>query len=128
MQSDYGGEFKTFTTYLTKLDITRWLTCPYSIHQNGTMERKHLHIVEMGLTMLSRAYMSLHIWDHSFFTTIHVINKLPSTGAPKFQSPYHALYHKLLNYDSLKVFNCAWFPHCPITSTNLILEVRNVYS
>lgn len=111
MQSDYGGEFRTFTKYLTELDITHWIIYPYSFHQNGTLERKHMHIVEIGLTMLSHASMSLHIWDYSFSTTIHVIKKLPSTGALKFQSPYHALYHELPNYDSLKVFGCAFFPH-----------------
>lgn len=111
MQSNYGGESRPFTKYILELCIQHKFTCSYSSHKIGTVERKHKHIVEMGLTMLSHVSMYLHLRVHNFSTLVHDINRLSSTGAPKFQSPYYTLYHKLPNYDSLKVFGCACFPH-----------------
>lgn len=64
----------------------------------------------MRLALLSHASFPLHIWDHRFSTTVHVINKIPSGGLPKFHPPYHALYHELPGYESLKMFDYACFP------------------
>lgn len=47
VQSDWGGEFRTFTRFLTDLGIQYRLTCPHTSHQNGTVERKHRKIVEI---------------------------------------------------------------------------------
>jgi histone deacetylase 1/2 len=30
-------------------------TCPHTSQQNGTAERKHRHIVDMGLTLLAQS-------------------------------------------------------------------------
>jgi histone deacetylase 1/2 len=49
---------------LHELGIQHRLTCPHTSHQNGTVERKHRQIVEMGLTLLSHASLPLKFWDH----------------------------------------------------------------
>jgi histone deacetylase 1/2 len=41
IQSDWGGEFRPFTSLLNSLGTLHRLTCPYTSHQNGTVERKH---------------------------------------------------------------------------------------
>ncbi|XP_019459907.1 PREDICTED: uncharacterized protein LOC109359665 [Lupinus angustifolius] len=46
VQSDFGGEFRPFTSLLITLGIVHRLSCPYTHHQHGTIERKHRHIVE----------------------------------------------------------------------------------
>lgn len=84
MQSDYGGEFRPFTKYIIELGISHRLTCPYSSHQNDTVERNHNHIMEMGLTMFSHAFMPLHLWDHSFATIVHLTIRIPSNGLSTF--------------------------------------------
>lgn len=53
VQSYFGGEFRPFTKHLSDLDIHHRLTCPHTSHENGTAERKHRHITEMGLTLLA---------------------------------------------------------------------------
>ena len=53
VQSDWGGEFRPFTKYLIDLGIIHRLICPHTHHQNGVIERKHRHIVDLGLTLLS---------------------------------------------------------------------------
>lgn len=55
--------------------ITYQIFCPYTPGQNGVAERKHLHIVELGLAMLYEASMPVE----AFSTAIFIINILPST-------------------------------------------------
>jgi hypothetical protein len=55
--------------------ITYQIFCPYTPGQNGVAERKHLHIVELGLAMLYEASMPVE----AFSTAIFLINILPST-------------------------------------------------
>lgn len=86
-------------------------TCPYTSHQNGAVERKHRHITEMGLTLLSHASLPLKFWNHAFTSSVHVINRLPTEGLNTFISPFQALYNVVLNYPQLKIFGCACFPH-----------------
>ncbi|GAU30708.1 hypothetical protein TSUD_39320 [Trifolium subterraneum] len=111
VQSDWGGEFRPFTSLLNTLGIQHRLTCPHTSHQNGTVERKHRQIVEMGLTLLSQASLPLKFWDHSFTQAVHLINKLPSSALPSFKSPHHMLFNVCPDYSQLKVFGCLCFPH-----------------
>lgn len=57
--SDFVGEFRTFTKLLNEQGITHRLNCPHTSHQNGKVERKHRHIVELGLTLLAYAVMPI---------------------------------------------------------------------
>ncbi|KAK2378919.1 WD40 repeat-containing protein HOS15 [Trifolium repens] len=59
VQTDGGGEFRPFTKFLTNLGVIHRLTCPHTHHQNGIVERKHRHLVETGLTLLSQAQIPL---------------------------------------------------------------------
>lgn len=59
LQSDNGGEFKSFVHFLNKLGITHRFSCPYTSAQNGRVERKHRHVVETGLSLLAQAQLPL---------------------------------------------------------------------
>lgn len=104
-----GGEFRPFTQHLTTLGISHSLICPHTHHQNGVVERKHRHIVDLGLTLLTQASLPLTYWDHAFLASVYLINRLP-TASLNFQIPYQVLYHQKPNYNFLKVFGCACFP------------------
>lgn len=107
IQTDWGGEFRVFTNYLNERGI---IPCPHTSHQNGIVERKHRQIVEMGLTLLAQSHLPHKFWDHSFTASIYLINKLPTSHSPKYTSPFHALFNKILDYKILKTFGCACFP------------------
>jgi histone deacetylase 1/2 len=111
LQSDWGGEFRPFTNLLNELGIQHRLTCPHTSHQNGTVERKHRQIVEMGLTLLSQASLPLKFWDHSFTQAVFLINKLPTSALPQYKTPHHALFNTQPDYSQLKIFGCLCFPH-----------------
>ena len=51
VQSDWGGEYHSFTQYLTSNDIIHHISCSYTHEQNKLVEHKHRHIVQHGLTL-----------------------------------------------------------------------------
>lgn len=59
VQTNGGGEFKYLSLYLLYHIINHRVTCQYTSEQNRIVERKHIHIVAMGLTLLHQAYLSM---------------------------------------------------------------------
>lgn len=59
MQTDWGGEYEKLNSFFSKIGITHHVSCPYAHQQNGAVECKHRHIVEVGLSLLAHASMPL---------------------------------------------------------------------
>ena len=105
--------------YLTDLGIMHRMICPHTHHQNDVVERKHRHIVETALTMMSQASMTLDYGDYAVISSVYLINRLPSSAIQN-EVPYQRLFHKLPDYKFLKVFGCACFPlHRPYNQHKL---------
>jgi hypothetical protein len=51
-----------------------------------------MHIVEVGLSLLSHASMPLKFWDEAFLTTTYLINCVPSKTI-KGTTPLEHLFH-----------------------------------
>lgn len=83
---------------------------PHIHTQNGRVERKHQHIIDMGLTLLAQASLSYEFWWDAFQAVTFLIKRLP-TPSLQHISHFHALTHKLPNYAILKVFGCACFQY-----------------
>lgn len=79
LQSDWGGEFISFSQYLKQEGIIFRQSCPDTSLQNGRVKRRHRQIVETGLTLIAQSSMPLHYWWEAFQTAVHLINRLPST-------------------------------------------------
>lgn len=109
VQTDWGGEFSPCSKHLADLGILHRTICPHTHHQSGSVESKHKHIVEMGLSLLAQAYLLIKFWDHAFITTVYLINRLP-TAVLDYKVPFTVLYNALPNYKFLKVFGCACYP------------------
>jgi histone deacetylase 1/2 len=54
-----GGEYQTLNSFFQKHSIIHKVSCPHGHQQNGAAERKHRHIVEVGLTLLAHSSMPL---------------------------------------------------------------------
>jgi histone deacetylase 1/2 len=78
VQSDWGGEYEKLNSFFTKVGITHLVSCPHTHQQNDAAERKHRHIVEVGLSLLAHAHMPLKFWDEAFLTATYLINRVPS--------------------------------------------------
>ena len=110
LQTDNAREFLALTPFLQQHGIHHRLTCPYTHQQNDYVERKHRHIVDMGLALLVHANLPLKFWVEAFISFVHIINVLPS---PIIQgdTPHHKLFHTTPNYAHFKVFGCACYPN-----------------
>lgn len=73
------------------------------------VERKHRHLMDTTLTLLTQAGMPPHFWLEDLITTVYLANRLPHT-ALNFQIPYVLLFKVHLDYYALKPFGCACFP------------------
>ena len=78
LQTNWGGEYKSLSPLLQKLGIHFRHLCPHAHYQNGKAERKHRHIVELGLTLLAQANMPLRFWWNAFSIVVFIINRLPT--------------------------------------------------
>ena len=110
VQSDWGGEFRSLSSVFSQLGIGFRHPCPYTHEQNGKVERKHRHIVEIGLTLLAQASLPLKFWWHAFASAVFLINCLPTPILHNI-SPFEAVHNRRPDYMQFKVFGCSCFPH-----------------
>ncbi|KAL6334026.1 hypothetical protein AAG906_000080 [Vitis piasezkii] len=109
LYSDNGGEYLALRTFLTTHGITHLTTPPHTPEHNGYSERRHRHIVETGLTLLSHASLPLTFWTHAFATTVYLINRMP-TPTLNLSSPYENIFGSPPNYSKLRIFGCLCYP------------------
>jgi histone deacetylase 1/2 len=110
IQSDWGGEYRRLNTYFHKIGINHRVACPHTHQQNGSIERKHRHIVEVGLSLLAHSNLPMIYWEDAFQTATYIINRLP-TPVLNQKSPFEILYNKIPDYRFMRVFGCACWPN-----------------
>jgi transposase InsO family protein len=88
IRTDCGGEYTkgNFTSFCSNSGIVHQFSCPRTSQQNGVAERKHRHIVDLSLTLISHSSLPLTYWPYAFATLVHLINRLPSPTR-LFESP-----------------------------------------
>lgn len=74
------------------------------------MERKHRHVAETALTMLSAASLPHKFWYHVVAHAVFLINRMP-TKILRMDSPFERLFHTKRDISSLKVFGSAIYPY-----------------
>ena len=92
------------------------------------VERKHRHIVELGLTLLDQALLPLTYWDHAnFLTNVFLIKRL-TTPSLNFDIPFVKLYKQQPDFHFLRVFGCAFFPLLrPYNQNKLQFRSKSVF-
>jgi hypothetical protein len=78
VRSNWGGEYQKLNPFFMEVGISYHVFCPYVHQQNGSTERKHRHIVEVGLSLLAHAHMPLKYWYEAFLAATDIINWLPT--------------------------------------------------
>ncbi|MFS7946898.1 putative RNA-directed DNA polymerase [Helianthus anomalus] len=110
IQTDWGGEFRNLTPYVTSLGIIHQRSCPHTSEQNGIVERRHRHVVETGLALLAHSNLPQRFWSFAFETATYLINRLPSRTSSN-TSPFLHIFHRKPDYSFLRVFGCQCFPY-----------------
>ncbi|RVW92225.1 Retrovirus-related Pol polyprotein from transposon RE1 [Vitis vinifera] len=107
------------SSFLTINGVSHLTSPPHTPEHNGYSERRHRHIVETGLSLLTHASMPLSYWPFAFSTAVYLINRLP-TPTLNHLSPYFKLFGTFPNYSKLRSFGCLCYPWLrPYTSHKL---------
>lgn len=127
MQTDWGGEFEKLNSFFQQIGIVHCVSCPHARQQNGAAERKHHHIVEVGLALLANASMPLKFWDEAFLTATYLINILPSRII-NYKTPVELHLKETPDYNSLRIFGCACWPNLwPYNTRSLLFDQFGVF-
>jgi len=109
IQTDWGGEYRKLNMYFKTIGIHHRVICPHTHEQNGMVERRHRHIVEIGLTLLGQCHAPLKYWSYAFESSIYLINRMP-TPVLNYKSPFECLLKSSPDYAFLRTFGCLCFP------------------
>ncbi|CAA7017944.1 unnamed protein product [Microthlaspi erraticum] len=109
LYSDNGGEFIALRLLLASAGITHLTSPPHTLEHNGVSERKHRHIVETGLSLLTHAGMPKTYWTYAFATAVYLINRQPSPTI-SMESPFQKLFGTTPNYSKMRIFGSLCFP------------------
>ncbi|KAL2230632.1 UNVERIFIED_CONTAM: Retrovirus-related Pol polyprotein from transposon RE2 [Sesamum indicum] len=107
VRSDNGTEFTNAKcqSLFTSLGILHQTTCSYTPQQNGVVERKHRHVLEVARSLLFQSHLPKRFWGESILAATYLINRLPSSILD-WKLPFELLYKKPPALTSLKVFGC----------------------
>lgn len=116
VQTDMDGEFVNakMKKHFEQHGITHRLTCAYTPKKNGSVERRHRTIVEMGRCFFAQSGVPYHFWPNFFSSTVFLMNRLP-TPLLKNKTPYESLLNKQSDYTLLKTIGCACYSLLPKT-------------
>ncbi len=114
LRSDGGGEYfsKEFSEYLKEHGIQRKYSCSYSPQQNGVVERKNRHIVEITRAMLNEKNLSNYFWAKAVATTVYIMNRTPTTTVHGM-TPEEKFTSKKPDVSHFRVFGCITYMHVP---------------
>ena len=109
LYSDNGREFIALKSFLLVNGIGHYTTAPHTPQQNGVSERRHRHLIKIGLTLLYDTSLPFPYWSHAFQTTYYLINRQP-TFLLQNHSPFEALFGQKPNYLKLWVSLLPTYP------------------
>jgi len=78
-------------------------SCLESPQQNGRVERKHQHILNVGRALLYQSKLPASYWLYALLHATFIINRVTSPTLHD-KSPYHLLHNKVPDIQSFKVF------------------------
>lgn len=107
IRSDNGTEFtsNTVQNFLRREGILHETSCVGTPEQNGSVERKHRHILNVARALRFQASLPISFWGECMLTAVHLINRIP-TMANGGVTPHEMLFGKPSTYEHLRVFGC----------------------
>ena len=110
VRSDNGTEFMALTSYFREHGIVHQTSYVATPQQNGRVERKHRHILNVSRAIMFQASLPIKFWGEAVLTAAYLINRTPSS-VHKGRSPYEILHGVKPDYKQLRVFGLACYVH-----------------
>ncbi|XP_049386222.1 uncharacterized protein LOC125850410 [Solanum stenotomum] len=107
IRSDNGTEFfsKECSVLLSSLGIIHESSCPHTPQQNGVVERKYRHILEVARALRFQGSITIRFWGESVTTAVYLINMM-LTEVLQEQSPYQVFHSTMPKLDHLRTMGC----------------------
>jgi len=105
-----GTEFKSgsmLKSYFNK-GIIHQTNCVDTPKQNGRVERKHRHILNVARALRFQANLPWSFWGECALTATHLINRTPNSILDG-KTPHEVLFGQQSTYDHIKVFGSLCF-------------------
>lgn len=99
-------------SFCTDCGIIHQTSCPRSSQQNGVVEQKHCHLLDVAHTLLFHdMQVPKHFWGDVVLTACHLINHMPS-NILNHKSLFSLLYPTSSPFPlTPHVFGCVAFVH-----------------
>ncbi|KAL2232434.1 UNVERIFIED_CONTAM: Retrovirus-related Pol polyprotein from transposon RE1 [Sesamum indicum] len=110
LRTDNGPEFlaSSCQELIKNHGIIHQKSCIYTPQQNGVVERKHKHLLQVARALMFESHLPKHFWAESILAATFIINRLPSPTL-NWKSPYELLYETSPSYQPLKTFGCLFY-------------------
>ena len=110
VRSDNGTEFNCMLSFFETSGILFQTSCIGTPQQNGCVERKHKHILNVSRALMFQAHLPVEFWGECVLTVVHLINRTPS-GVLGNKTPYEMIFGCMPDFEALHVFGCLCFAH-----------------
>ncbi|XP_074308836.1 uncharacterized protein LOC141643537 [Silene latifolia] len=110
VRSDNGTELHCLQPYFKEQCILFQSSCVGTPQQNGRVERKHQHILNVARALRFQAALPIQFWGECAFAAAHLINRTPSVLLGGI-TPYEVLFNSPPPFDRLKVFGSLCYAH-----------------
>lgn len=93
VHTDNGTEFTCLKSYFLEYGILHQTHIVYTPQQNGRIERKHRHILNVTWALLFQVSLPIQLWGESVLTFGYLINRTP-LSVLKGETPFEMLFNK----------------------------------
>ena len=102
IRSDNETEF-FMTNFFVNKGIVHQTLCVNTPQQNGIVERKHGHLLNVARALMIQSHLPKIYWSYFVIHVAYIITMLP-TPVLNYSSPHEMLYKTEVDFTGLKVF------------------------
>lgn len=100
VRSDNGNEFISLSAYFHENGIHHETSCVGTPQQNGRVERKHRHLLNVARAVMFEGHLPIEFWGECALAAAYLINRTPPSVIDG-KTPYEVLFGKRPLYEHL---------------------------